>query len=493
MSKATLANNEDLTKKIGIGVVWMFVSRWVVRLLGLVSTAVLARVLSPDDFGLIAMAGVFTAMISAFTQMEMDQAIIRLQEVSKDYFDTVFTLKIITGCITASVILGLSWVATDYYNDERIGTIMRWLSLTPLISALSNPKCVLFRKNLTFHKDFNYSASTKLISVIATISLALYLNSYWALVYGILVGSAGHVLISYIMLPYLPQLSLARAKEIFSFSVWLQVRNVGIVSMSKIEQFVIGANFGPERTSYYYIGSEVGQMVTGEVALPVGRALMPGFSLVQDDSDRLRRGLLSSFAAILIVLPIGFGVAALAPEFITVVFGAKWLPAAPILEILSISGAIGALSAPFGPLLMVKNKVKEVALVIVAGGIIILLAAIALKGFDSLEIIASSRMFVQLYIFLALMYLAMADWKQDIPSVLTMLLRPLAISYLMYLGVKYGQLHFDLSPVYALLIWPVVGALFFSAGSFLLWFSTGKPEGMENVLLSAFQKYKHRS
>lgn len=231
------------------------------------------------------------------------------------------------------------------------------------------------------------------------------------------------------------------------------------------------------------MGSEWGHMISGEIALPLARALLPGMSAAQDDDERVKRGVFLATSGIVIVLPFGFGLAALAPEFISVVLGTKWLPAAGILELLSISSSIGILGSALGPVFMVRGQVKIVALATAADALAMLGSALYLVRYDSLELVALARAFVQCGLLALFVYLGMRTWRKDTPQLLGIMLRPFLAATLMYGVVKYAQWHFSLDPFAALLLWPIVGAVIFVLSLMSLWWLLGRPQGLEPQVL----------
>ncbi len=487
------AHDENLKKKVMIGAAWSVGARWGIRLLGLISTVILARLLEPVDFGLVAMASVFTGIVVAFTQMETDIGLIRLENIENDHFNTAWTISFFGGIIAGGGLILIAPMAADYYDNQKIHEILILIAIAPAISSLANPKTALFRKNFHFSKEFQYLMLTKLLTISVTIPLAFILRDYRVLVYGIIAGAIFQVIVGYILLPYLPRFSLRKRRELLSFSMWVLVRNVSMSAMGRIEQLIIGANFGPERTAYYHMGSEISSMVSGEIALPIGRALLPAMSAAQNDQERMMRGGLMTLAAVSVALPFGFGLASLAPEFISVILGDKWLPAKEVLEILSISASFAALSAPFMPIIMVKGNVKYVALTGVVGSIIMLVGAQLLVVYDSLPIVASVKFFLQCSIFFVFMYIAMYQWPGEMRKALYIVSRPLGASTIMYMTVKFGQLYFELPAVIALLIWPVIGALIFATILMGFWTMAGKPFGLEcyiqQVCIKLYRNY----
>lgn len=487
-NKAEETHNKNLKKKVIVATAWTVGARWGIRILGLISTVILARLLDPEDFGLVAMAAVFTGIVIAFTQMETDIGLIRLNNLDDDHFNTAWTISIFGGVVACGGLLMLAPIAADYYDEQRISEIFTLIAFAPLIASFANPKTALFRKDFHFEKEFQYLVLTKLLTVSLTIYLAFTLRDYRVLVYGILAGAIFQVVIGYTLLPYLPRFSLGKRHVLLSFSIWIVVRNASMAAMERIEQVIIGANLGPERTAYYNMGGEIGGMISNEIALPIARTLLPAISMIQDDQERMKRGILMYLAAVSIVLPFGFGLASLAPEFIAVVLGDKWLPAKDVLEILSISASFAALGMSFNPVIMVKGNIRSLALVGIAGSVIMLIGAQTLIVYNNLSVIAGFKVVLHCVFFFAMMYLAVSHWPGEMRKILYIISRPLGASVVMYILVKYGQLYFEFPAIWALLVWPFIGALFFAAILMSFWAMAGRPFGLEYYIQHAYIK-----
>ena len=180
--------SNDLKRKVAGAALWTVAARWIHRLLGMVSIVVLARLLEPKDFGLVAMAQVFSTIISAFTQLELNVALIRLKSIDTDYLSTAWTLGLIAGVLASLAILAVAWPAASYYEDGRIGFILVLFALLPTVSALRSPRMVFYAKHFQFDRSFYFSTSVRVVTVALTVALAFQFRDYRALVYGSLAG-----------------------------------------------------------------------------------------------------------------------------------------------------------------------------------------------------------------------------------------------------------------------------------------------------------------
>ena len=190
--------------------------RWTDRLVGLISMLVLARLLTPADFGLVAMAMVVVGLLDVLLDLGVSAALIQNESSDKLDFDTAWTLRLAQSSIAAVlIVVGAPWAA-DYYHDPRIVDIMRVIAISVFVGGFENIGIVSFQKNMEFGRDFQFFLSKKLFGTVFTIAAALAFRSYWALVLGSLVSRLAGVGLSYRMHDFRPHLSLARLSRIWS-------------------------------------------------------------------------------------------------------------------------------------------------------------------------------------------------------------------------------------------------------------------------------------
>lgn len=327
----------DINRQIAIGAGWMVGLRWVDRLMRIASIAILARLLLPTDFGLVAYALVFLAILDTFFMFSFQTVLIRDQEASDEQYSTVWTLEIIKG-ITLAILMVLSAksVAT-FFDEPDVKTILYWIAATPVLKGLINIGTVDFQKNLELHKDFYFHFLSKFGGTISTLLLALLLRNYWALIYGSLIESASRLIISFIMSKFRPRLTLSEFSRVLNFSKWLLVLNIFSSLNMRLPSLVIGRYFNAEVLAFFNMGRELSGMASEEFAAPIRRALYPGITKMQQDYARMAETLKSAIGIIVLVgLPATVGIGITAPLLIAVFLGENWVEAAPIVTALSV-------------------------------------------------------------------------------------------------------------------------------------------------------------
>lgn len=329
---------------------WMAAARALVNLLGFTSTIVLARILEPSDFGLVALATTALAIINSVTDISINQALIHHRNPEDHHFHTAWTLSVIRGLVLGMLVAGCGWPMSWFYDDPRLLPIMLTLGASTFISGFANPRRVMLAKQLVFWQEFLLSVSQRLITVSVSIVIAVVYESYWALVLGVISGQIAANIISYTSLPFRPRFALRHARELWSFSVWLTFGQAMNTINWRLDQLLVGALLGKTALGFYAVGDNLAQIPSREATAPLTKTLFPGFSRIANDASRLRQAYTRAQALVTaIALPAGVGVALVAAPLVALALGEEWAPVVPIIEALATVFALqtfGSLAAP---------------------------------------------------------------------------------------------------------------------------------------------------
>ena len=321
----------DATRRAAKGAGWLYASRWIERLLDFGAIVLLARLLSPDDFGLVAIAASMVAIVEGLAAFDVNKAVIQRRDDDRALFDSAWTLASLRGVASALIMVAVS----PLLEDPRIGEVLVALALSPILTGLINPRFVAFERDLVFSKPAILSLTAKTGSVVVTIAIAILTGSYWALVVGTLVSSALTLILSYALRPYRPRPSLARFRDIFGFSGWLSLTTAVTTLSMETDKLIVGKILGVADAGRYFMTQRVGVLPTRELVSPLQRLLFPSFSELVPEPERLRRAVCESINVIgSLSLPAGVGFALVASDFIPVALGEQWLAVTPLLMVL---------------------------------------------------------------------------------------------------------------------------------------------------------------
>lgn len=323
------------------GAMWVTLTRILLNLISFISTALLARLLLPSDFGLVAIASALIAVVMAVSELSLSQALIQCRDPVDEHFDTAFTLNLIRAIILAALIALMAFPLARIYGDPRLLPIMLVSASGAVIAGIVSPRLVTFQRQLQFKQDFILQFAMKLIGFIFAISVAVIWRSYWSLVIGSTATEVSAALISFWLAPYRPRLSLSRAKELLSFSIWLTLNFAMRTFNWRMDSLLIGYALGAKSAGVYSMADNLAGLPTREGMAPISQTLFPAFSRMADDIMRLRAAYQRACAILCAVaFPLGIGFAVIAQPFIVLVLSEKWASAAPLIEVLSIMIAL---------------------------------------------------------------------------------------------------------------------------------------------------------
>jgi len=468
--------------------------------LGWISTIVLARLLTPDDFGLVAIGASIQAILLAVTELSLSQALIQHRAPEDDHIHTAWTLGLIRATALAVILALASYPLSVLYGDVRLNWVINTTAFSVFLTGFSNARIVLMQRQLIFWQDFLLGISGRLVSVIVAIAIAVIYHSFWALLLGGIAAQIVNVLLSYMVIPYRPRFSLRHTRQLWSFSVWLTLGQAMNTINWRADQLLVGHSLGKAELGYYSVGDNLAQMPTREATAPLRQTLFPAFSQISDDPDRLRaayqraQGLLTAAA-----LPVGVGIALVAHPVVQLAMSEKWLPVVPVIQALSTVFALQTMGTMVQPLGMALGATKtlfkrDVHLFIVRLPIII--TAMLVWGLPGLIM---ARVFTGLYGMLISMTLVRQLTDLSLPQQFGVNKRSLIAILIMAVGVSLAH-RFLLPPggdsVLLLLVQifsrAAIGAVLYLGGSWLLWRLEGRPRGPEQEVADLLAKFIQR-
>jgi lipopolysaccharide exporter len=271
------------------GAMIMVAMRWTDRVIGVVSTFILARILLPDDFGIVAMSAVVVAFVDVIFDLGVNVAIIQRKNPSQDFYNTAWTLRILQVAAVAAILMILAPFAADYYNDPRVTAVVRWTAVSIVIASYENVGVITFQKELRFAEDAKFMLFKRLVGFVTAIGFTLVLESYWGMVIGTLCARLFNTVRSYMVHPMRPRFSLAEFSSIFSVSQWVLVKNISGYLDRNLHIFLVGGVAKTGVTGGYTLANEISNVPGNDLLAPINRVLFPAFARVKDDLAELTR------------------------------------------------------------------------------------------------------------------------------------------------------------------------------------------------------------
>ena len=464
------------------------------RSLGLISTIVLARILVPADFGLVAMALSVSGLVELITMLGFDLALIRKSDATRAHYDSAWTLGILFRALAALVLVGSAHLVADYYSDARLVDIIYVYALVSVISGFENIGIVAFRKEFKFNQEFKFQLLKKLLAVIATVAMALHFKSYWALVLGTLFSQMVAVALSYWMHSYRPRLNLSVWRELLGFSAWIVFNNLMLYTRKRGPDFIIGPMLGAQALGGYRVANEIASLPTTELTMPIMRSVFPGFAKIKDDPERLRNAYLLAQAAIATAtLPTCAALLILAEQFVFLLLGEKWLSIVGLVQISTLYGALKILQGNRHALLMAAGKPGWIGFMVVcevASFLPLIYYFISTGGgieMAAWALVIASVLIAPIGLFLVSKVLDFrryqflgAIWR---PVLATLLMG----AVLVFVESSMPEIDGVVTALWTLLISSGIGAFFYVSCLLTLWIASGKPAGVEQTILSTGQ------
>jgi O-antigen/teichoic acid export membrane protein len=306
----------------------------------------MARLLVPADFGLLALASSIIGVIQLFGEAGIELALIQRRNLERDDYDTAWTINVLVGFGVAAVVSLSAAPLALLMGEPRVQGVLYWLAAASALEGFSNIGTIDFRKYLNFKTEFYFRLLTRLMTAVVTISLAFWWRDYWALVGGNIIGTAILVALSYALHPYRPRFSLRSIRGFAHFSRWMLIRNILGGLNEYLINLIVARQIKVDSLAFFTAGREIAGLATSEIQAPIRAALFSGYAALSKDLAELRRQYLGWTAMItLVTVPIPAGLVLIAPDLVRVLLGERWMPAAPLIEILALAEVLNSFAS----------------------------------------------------------------------------------------------------------------------------------------------------
>lgn len=358
---AFVLDPSNLGSRVVIGAGYTFLGIALRTLLTIGSMAILARILVPADFGYVAMASVVTEFASLLGGFGFVNILIQRRVINRLQLDTAFWTSAGVGAFLTALVFLLSFPAAWFYNDPLAGELLRVMCLAFFVNSLFNVHEAIIGRLMRFKIEFFIQLFAITIRAAAAIALAHYGFGVWSLVIGGLAGSAASLVCYALAVPYVPRFRFHKAYVASNLKTSGSYFGSGFLYYlnTNVDLVLIGRSIGATSLGYYQNARSLTDEVRARIAMPLQRVLFPAFSAIQKDQERLRQSVThagSMLAAV--IIPIGVGMSAVAPELVPVLYGDKWLPMIPILTFFGLSAAAKGSTAIASTLFNSQNRVS---------------------------------------------------------------------------------------------------------------------------------------
>lgn len=491
-----------MTRSLGdkalAGITGMTANMLLTRLIGLASISVLGRMLSPEDFGLIAIAMSFVGLLEILQGRQLEQALLRETDPDKTRYDTVFALGLLIGLAGAGVLLVAAGPLARLFDLPDLRAALMWLALVPLLQGLRNPWFTLHERAMRFGPMIRRNLAGRALLAIVSVAGAVVWADHRALVWGTVamylvfaVGTWGGGLPR-------PGLSLRHWRLFAGFAGWMTGSLMAGHLLRQVPALILGQVGAVAHAGHYRMGSELGVMLIRQMAMPVANALYPALNSVAGDLARLRAAFVLTLGGLwLVILPIGVGLALAAPEAVRLMLGPQWQPIVPLVQILAPATALAAAGTGVDILVMSRGTPRVLFLrnlLFLMGSLPLLGLAHAVAGMTGLALgvagLSLGQMAVNLSVAGRIVGLPMA-------GIARVALRPVLATGAMAAalagatGLADGPDPFALGPGAAaglLATKALIGGAIYAGALLGLWQMAGRPPGPEARLMARLTK-----
>ena len=418
---------------------WQLAGKWVTRSLGIISTLVLVRILTPEDFGIAAQSIMVIMLFQALSQTGAEQYIIKKKKVTTSLLMSAWTLNLLTRSLMASVVFIFAPNIAHLLEEPILSDVLRVACLVPIISNFLSPRLILFRKDMMFKQLSYLDVCVKFISFTITISLAFYLQNYWALIWGNLAATIANVVLSYFIAPIFPSMNLKHVREQWEFTKGIFLSSILGYLRSKADIFIISSKFGNTSVGHYSVAQEFSMLPLTEVITPIMSPLFSSFAKIADNTRELEDKVFKYLSlAYLFLFPSIAGIFFLSEEIVSIVLGEKWIEAAPILANLSLLMAVFLTNNTFKQIFILKNLFKGIITIDILG-LLLIASALFITTIGSAEHFSIYRACIGIVIIFATMLIVKITLKFRLLVYFTTIVVPAIATMAMLLTLRFTK------------------------------------------------------
>jgi lipopolysaccharide exporter len=349
------------------GVSWMSAFRITTRALAFAKTAVLARVLSPSQFGVFGIASLVLVFLEMLTETGINIFLIQSKKSIGGYINSAWVVSILRGIIISTLLVACSPFIAAFFKTPEALHILFFIALVPLVRGFINPSSVKFQKELNFNSEFWFRTSIFFLDAIVSIVLAITTRSVYSLVWGILSGAILEVLLSFVIFRPIPHFSIDKSYfgEIFHKGKWVTLYGILSYFTDNGDNVIVGRIMGSSSLGIYQMAYKISILPISEVSDVVCRVIFPVYTRIAEDNKRLLRAFIKTNIAVLLATFLLGTIVFLFPEqIILILLGKNWLSAVPVLKILAIYGTLRTIAGPASALFLSVSKQKYITIMI---------------------------------------------------------------------------------------------------------------------------------
>lgn len=444
---------------------WVLLTQLGIQVASFTKSIILARILTPEDFGIFGIAILIVSILQTFSQFGTSAALIHKQDISTDDLNNAWTIQVIRGILFATILLLVAPLASEYYAEKMFLWIMISMALTVLIQGFTNIGLVVFQKQIDFRKIFTINIMSLVSDIILSISIAVAFQSVLALSVGLLVGAVSTTILSFIVHPYRPKLhfNFQGYKALLSYGKWVWFGQIIVFLITEGDDVLVAQMMGPVSLGYYRMAYFISNLPATQLTNTVGQVTFSAFSNVKFDTQQLRDIFYKTVEHLAyLTIPLSFGIYLLVPDFVVAVLGEKWSAVIPIAQILVFWGALRSIGSTTGPLFQAIGKPNLVSFVGLAQIFVILAFIFPLQSYFGLSGVAFAIVISGIVVLPISFATTHRLIKLKLVKLLLILSKPIICSAIMFWVLSILKLHyFNVASIFEIFLLSLIGLILY--------------------------------
>lgn len=335
---------KNLKQQTVNGMFWQFMQKIGNQSIGFIVSVILARILSPDDYGVVALAGMFTALFAIFSDGGLGPALVQKKDADSLDFDTLFTTQLVFSCIIYAIIFFSAPCFALLFDKPLLCDIIRVSALGMPLGALGGVQNSILTRRMKFKWFFYVSFIGLAVSAVVGLTLAYSGYGAWALVFQGLASSVVTTFVIFCLIDWHPhfRFSYKRFKPLFSQGIQYVGTSLIGTATSQVRGYALGIKYSPADLAYYNRGEGIPNLICNNIDSTIQNVLFPALSQIQDNPEAVRNALRRAIRiSTYILFPMLLGLAAISDKLILIVFTEKWSASIPFMQLSCFCLAIG--------------------------------------------------------------------------------------------------------------------------------------------------------
>lgn len=331
----------NLRKRAARGVFWTAAGNWGYQLATLVVFSILANLLSPQAFGLVALASVFVALMKLVEEQGMADALVQREDLEPEHLDTAFWVSMGLSLALAVVLIAGSVPLAALVNEPDVAPILAWLSVSLVLSGLSSVQRAILARELRFASLTVRTLSSVVVGGIVGVAAAFAGFGVWALVAQIITLELVGVIALWTASDWRPSLRFSKShfRELFSFGSSVLGFKLLRFADRRIDNLIVGSLIGVTALGFYVVAYRLLNLIINITTSVIGSVAFPVFSRIQKQAGQVRRTYYQAVRQTSVIsFPAFLGLIAIAPEVTRLVFGNQWDASVPVMQVLAVGG-----------------------------------------------------------------------------------------------------------------------------------------------------------